>query len=86
MLLTLLVNVIYFGGAILGGGVAWRAARQRARLQEQASTIAAQAGRLRRQAVVDERLRIARELHDVVAHDVSVDRDPGRRGPAGARP
>ncbi len=69
--LTLLINAIYFGGAIIGGGVSWRAARQRERLQEQASTIAAQAGRLREQAVVDERLRIARELHDVVAHGVS---------------
>jgi signal transduction histidine kinase len=69
--MTLLVNVIYFGGAIVGGGVSWRAARQRIRLQEQAATITAQAGRLREQAVVDERLRIARELHDVVAHGVS---------------
>jgi signal transduction histidine kinase len=65
------VNVIYFGGAIVGGGVSWRAARQRTRLQDQAATIAAQAARLREQAVVDERLRIARELHDVVAHGVS---------------
>jgi signal transduction histidine kinase len=69
--ITLLVNAIYFGGAIVGGGVSWRAARQRNRLQEQAATIAAQAGRLREQAVIDERLRIARELHDVVAHGVS---------------
>jgi signal transduction histidine kinase len=69
--MTLLVNVIYFGGAIVGGGVSWRAARQRLRLQEQAATITAQAARLREQAVVDERLRIARELHDVVAHGVS---------------
>ena len=69
--MTLLINVIYFGGAIVGGGVSWRAARQRMRLQEQAATIAAQAGRLREQAVIDERLRIARELHDVVAHGVS---------------
>ena len=69
--ITLLINAIYFGGAIIGGGVSWRAARQRDRLQEQASTIAAQAGRLREQAVMDERLRIARELHDVVAHGVS---------------
>jgi signal transduction histidine kinase len=69
--ITLLVNVIYFGGATIGGGVSWRAARQRARLEEQAKTIAAQAGRLRDQAVVDERLRIARDLHDVVAHGVS---------------
>ncbi|GAA1924960.1 sensor histidine kinase [Nocardioides hwasunensis] len=71
VLITLLVNALYFGGAIVGGGVSWRAARQRARLESQATTIAAQAGRLRDQAVVDERLRIARDLHDVVAHGVS---------------
>ncbi|MFC7362129.1 sensor histidine kinase [Nocardioides astragali] len=69
--ISLLVNAIYFGGAIVGGGVSWRAARQRGRLEEQTRTIAAQAGRLREQAVMDERLRIARELHDVVAHGVS---------------
>lgn len=69
--ITLLINVIYFGGAIAGGGVSWRAARQRHRLEEQATTILAQAGRLREQAVMDERLRIARDLHDVVAHGVS---------------
>ncbi|WP_210650397.1 sensor histidine kinase [Nocardioides sp. SYSU D00065] len=68
---TLVINALYFGGAIAGGGFSWRAARQRARLEEQTTTIAAQAGRLREQAVVDERLRIARDLHDVVAHGVS---------------
>lgn len=69
--LSLLINAVYFGGAILGGAVSWRSARQRARLEEQAATITAQAGRLRDRAVLDERLRIARELHDVVAHHVS---------------
>ncbi|WP_210440200.1 sensor histidine kinase [Nocardioides xinjiangensis] len=95
--MTLVVNALYFGGAIVGGGVSWRAARQRARLQEQASTIATQAGRLREQAVVDERLRIARDLHDVVAHGVSamgvqagaarrvLDRDPDAARTALAR-
>lgn len=69
--ITLLINVIYFGGAIVGGAVSWRSARQRVRLEEQATTIADQAGLLRDQAVVEERLRIARDLHDVVAHGVS---------------
>jgi len=72
VLLTLFVNAVYFGGAVVGGQVAWRGARQRARLAEQARTIAEQAEGLRRRAVVDERLRIARELHDVVGHHVSV--------------
>ncbi|WP_256794891.1 sensor histidine kinase [Terrabacter sp. Ter38] len=69
---TLLINVFYFGGAIIGGQAAWRAALQRERLAAQARTIDAQATSLQRQAVVEERLRIARELHDVVAHHVSV--------------
>ncbi len=69
---TLLINVFYFGGAIIGGQAAWRSALQRDRLAEQARTIDAQATSLQRQAVVEERLRIARELHDVVAHHVSV--------------
>ncbi len=68
---TLLVNAVYFGGAVLAGAHSWRTARQRARVDEQAAMIESQAVRLRDQAVVDERLRIARELHDVVAHHVS---------------
>lgn len=72
VLLTGLVNLVYFGGAILAGQVAWRGARQRARLAEQADRLRNQADSLRRRAVLEERLRIARELHDVVAHHVSV--------------
>ena len=72
VLLTSLINVVFFGGAVGGGQVSWRNARQRAHLAEQARTIRTQADELQRQAVVDERLRIARELHDVVAHHVSV--------------
>ncbi|MGB8379659.1 MAG: histidine kinase [Dermatophilaceae bacterium] len=67
-----IINVIYFGGAIWLGQSAWNSARDQARVVSQAATIAEQAARLRDQAVVDERLRIARELHDVVAHHVSV--------------
>ncbi|MEP6798617.1 MAG: sensor histidine kinase, partial [Lapillicoccus sp.] len=86
---SFLVNIAFFGGAVLGGQGAWRAARSRARLADQASTLQAQATTLRQHTVVQERLRIARELHDVVAHHVSVmgvqaaaarrvlDRDPG---------
>ncbi len=72
VLLSFIVNVVYFLGAIIGGQVAWRSARQRAALATQAATITEQADSLRRRAVVDERLRIARELHDVVGHHVSV--------------
>jgi signal transduction histidine kinase len=69
---TAVVNLAYFGGAILVGRNSWRGALQRARLAEQAKRIHAQSDELARRAVVDERLRIARELHDVVAHHVSV--------------
>lgn len=67
-----LINVLYFGGALLIGQVAWRGALRTAQVVDQAETIRQQSGRLRDQAVVAERLRIARELHDVVAHHVSV--------------
>ncbi|GAA1540733.1 sensor histidine kinase [Nocardioides humi] len=72
ILLTFIVNVVYFVGAIIGGQVAWRGARQREALTEQARTIARQTATLQQRAVVAERLRIARELHDVVGHHVSV--------------
>ncbi len=65
-------NVMFFGGAVLLGQVEWRRAFNHAQVVEQAATISAQAERLRDQAVVAERLRIARELHDVVAHHISV--------------
>ncbi|MGL4174516.1 MAG: sensor histidine kinase, partial [Dermatophilaceae bacterium] len=41
-------------------------------LTDQAATITEQGDLLRTRAVTEERLRIARELHDVVAHHVSV--------------
>ena len=69
---TWLVNFAYFFGAIAAGQVMWHAARRRERLAEQAATIERQGKELQEQAVVAERLRIARELHDVVAHHVSV--------------
>jgi signal transduction histidine kinase len=69
---TWLINMAFFFGAIAAGQLMWRAARRRAQLTEQAATIERQAAGLQEQAVVEERLRIARELHDVVAHHVSV--------------
>lgn len=66
-----IINILYFGGAVVGGQIAWRGARQRADLEDQAVTIGEQSHRLRDNAIIQERLRIARELHDVVAHHVS---------------
>ncbi|MGL5864871.1 MAG: sensor histidine kinase [Dermatophilaceae bacterium] len=72
VLLTVVINVIYFGGAVLAGRSSWRSARQTALLTAQAETITEQSELLRARAVTEERVRIARELHDVVAHHVSV--------------
>ncbi|MCE1180655.1 MAG: histidine kinase [Micrococcales bacterium] len=72
VLYSFLLNIVYFAGAVFLGLAAWWQARNRAQLADQATTIAAQADELADQAVVQERLRIARELHDVVAHHVSV--------------
>ncbi|MFD7021475.1 histidine kinase [Promicromonospora sukumoe] len=84
-----IMNLAFFGGAVAAGQAQWNAARRRELLAEQTVTIERQAAALTDQAVVTERVRIARELHDVVAHHVSVigiqaaaarrvlDRDPG---------
>jgi len=71
-IVTVLSNVVYLGGAVLLGILEWRNLRRRTELEEQTRTIDAQAELLRQKAVDAERLRIARELHDVVAHHVSV--------------
>lgn len=72
VLFSVLGNAIFFGFAIGLGQVAWRGALRQAQVIEQAETIRSQTAQLTDQAVVAERLRIARELHDVVAHHVSV--------------
>jgi signal transduction histidine kinase len=69
---TVLQNVLYFGGAYYFGSRAWIAARERAALQDRTDQLADERERTAAQAVSLERLRIARELHDVVAHHVSV--------------
>ncbi len=69
---TWLVNEAYFFGAVAAGQLMWHAARRREQLAEQAATIERQAAALQERALIEERLRIARELHDVVAHHVSV--------------
>jgi signal transduction histidine kinase len=66
------VNVLYFGAAWFFGDLAWRQARQQALLEERTVELARERDRNARRAVLAERVRIARELHDVVAHHVSV--------------
>jgi signal transduction histidine kinase len=71
VLLNIALNVLYFFGAYFWGRTAWRTARQRHVLEQQAVELAAQQQANARRAVIDERLRISRELHDVVAHHIS---------------
>lgn len=72
LLHTAVMNFAYFAGAMLIGRTSWRGALERERADAHARRLAEQAEELARRAVVDERIRIARELHDVVAHHVSV--------------
>ncbi|MCM0640814.1 sensor histidine kinase [Cellulomonas wangsupingiae] len=71
-LLQLLTNVLYFGGAWFFGERAWRSARERARTDWRTHLLVVERHRAEEQAVALERLRLARELHDAVAHHVSL--------------
>ncbi|MDP3950332.1 sensor histidine kinase [Microbacterium sp.] len=72
MMLQLLVNVLYFGGAYYFGEHAWRAAMQRQALERRTVDLEREREVTAAQAVALDRVHIARELHDVVAHHVSV--------------
>jgi signal transduction histidine kinase len=67
-----LLNVLMFGFAYLFGETAWLAARRQHQLETQAEELRAAQALAEERAVFGERVRIARELHDVVAHHVSV--------------
>jgi signal transduction histidine kinase len=69
MLLNLLIN---FAGAYFFGEHAWRSAMQRQALEQRTSDLEREREVTAAQAVALDRVRIARELHDVVAHHVSV--------------
>lgn len=71
LLIQIVVNAAYFGGAWVFGNRAWRSAIEQEELAAAHAEIQAQQAQLADQAVSLERLRIARELHDVVAHHVS---------------
>ncbi len=72
MLQQVLVNVLYFAGAWWFGDHSYASARQRALTDYRTHEVQAERAKLARQAVTIERLRIARELHDAVAHHVSL--------------
>lgn len=71
LMIQVVVNAAYFGGGWIFGDRAWRSAIEQERLAAAHAEIGAQQAQLADQAVSLERLRIARELHDVVAHHVS---------------
>ena len=70
--LQIITNLLYFGGAYVFGERSWRAARTQALLEAQAHELELERRTSAEQAVALDRLAIARELHDVVAHHVSV--------------
>lgn len=72
VLLGILVNALYFGGAYYFGERAWSSAVQRAALEQRTTELEREREVTAAQAVALDRVRIARELHDVVAHHVSV--------------
>ncbi len=67
-----LVNIAYFGAATWLGRNAWLKARGDAELEMSRALVVEQSRQLAEQAVTGERLRIARELHDSLAHHVSL--------------
>lgn len=70
--IQLITNLMYFGGAYYFGERSWRAARAQARLEAQGRELELERQTSAAQAVALDRIAIARELHDVVAHHVSV--------------
>ena len=72
MMIQLLLNGLYFGGAYYFGERSWNAAQQRFALEERTRELEREREVTAAQAVALDRVRIARELHDVVAHHISV--------------
>ena len=72
MMLQIMLNALYFGGAYYFGERAWAAAAERTVLEQRTIELEREREVTAAQAVALDRVRIARELHDVVAHHVSV--------------
>ena len=71
-MLAVLINLMYFGGAWYFGDRTWAARQQRLVIEQRTAELEAARSLADDQAVALERVRIARELHDVVAHHVSL--------------
>ncbi|ASR36085.1 histidine kinase [Prauserella marina] len=65
-------NLLFFLSAYFFGNLAWLSARRQAELEQRAEQLRFSQEQNMQGAVVAERVRIARDLHDVVAHHVSV--------------
>ena len=72
LLIQVLINLLYFAAAWWFGDRAFAAARQRHELEQRTVELERERERTAAQAVALDRVRIARELHDAVAHHVSV--------------
>ncbi len=72
MTLQVLINLLYFCGAYYFGERSWAQSVQRAALEQRTRELEREREVNAAQAVALDRVRIARELHDVVAHHVSV--------------
>ena len=70
--IQIITNLLYFGGAFYFGNRSWQSARLRAQLEAQGRELELERRTSAEQAVALDRIAIARELHDVVAHHVSV--------------
>lgn len=70
--IQIITNLMYFGAAYFFGERAWASARNLAQLEAQGQELELERNTSAAQAVALDRLGIARELHDVVAHHVSV--------------
>lgn len=71
MLIQFLVNIAFYAGAYYLGDRAYAAALQRETLNARTAELEREREVTAAQAVALDRVRIARELHDVVAHHVS---------------
>lgn len=71
LLMQFLVNAAFFGGAYFFGERAWAQAQSLTMLEERTHELEHAREVTAAQAVALDRVRIARELHDVVAHHVS---------------
>jgi signal transduction histidine kinase len=70
-MIQVIINAAYFGAGWVFGDRSWQQAVEREALEQAQAEVRAQQAQLTEQAISLERLRIARELHDVVAHHVS---------------